>query len=68
MLIVGDPGLGKSQMIRAAAAVHPRGIYVCGTTSTQAGLTVTMVKDPQTGDSALEAGALVLADQVRRLR
>jgi DNA replicative helicase MCM subunit Mcm2 (Cdc46/Mcm family) len=63
MLVVGDPGLGKSQMVRAAAAVHPRGIYVCGTTCSSAGLTVTMVKDPQTGDSALEAGALVLADQ-----
>ena len=35
MLIVGDPGLGKSQMVRAAAGVHHRGIYVCGTTSSQ---------------------------------
>ncbi len=63
MLIVGDPGLGKSQMLRAAAAVHPRGVYVCGNTATGTGLTVTLVRDPQTGDHALEAGALVLADQ-----
>ena len=63
VLIVGDPGLGKSQMLRAAAAVHPRGVYVCGNTASKSGLTVTVVKDPQTGDYALEAGALVLADQ-----
>ena len=63
MLIVGDPGLGKSQMLRAAANVHPRGVYVCGNTATGSGLTVTLVRDPQTGDHALEAGALVLADQ-----
>jgi DNA helicase MCM8 len=63
MLIVGDPGLGKSQMLRAAAMVHPRGVYVCGNTATGTGLTVTLVRDPQTGEHALEAGALVLADQ-----
>lgn len=63
MLVVGDPGLGKSQMLRAAAMVHPRGVYVCGNTATGTGLTVTLVRDPQTGDHALEAGALVLADQ-----
>lgn len=63
MLVVGDPGLGKSQMMRAAAAVHPRGVYVCGNTATGTGLTVTLVRDPQTGEHALEAGALVLADQ-----
>ena len=63
MLVVGDPGLGKSQMLRAAASVHPRGVYVCGNTASAAGLTVTLVRDPQTGDHALEAGALVLADQ-----
>jgi len=63
ILIVGDPGLGKSQMLRAACNVAPRGVYVCGNTATASGLTVTMVKDSQTGDWALEAGALVLGDQ-----
>jgi DNA helicase MCM8 len=62
VLIVGDPGLGKSQMLRAVASVAPRAVYVCGNTTTTTGLTVTMVKD-STGDYALEAGALVLADQ-----
>lgn len=63
VLVVGDPGLGKSQMLRAAAAVSPRGVYVCGNTASGSGLTVTMVRDPDSGDFGLEAGALVLSDQ-----
>ncbi|PNY09978.1 DNA helicase mcm8-like protein [Trifolium pratense] len=62
VLIVGDPGLGKSQLLQAAAAVSPRGIYVCGNATTKAGLTVAVVKDPMTNDYAFEAGAMVLAD------
>ncbi|KAI9916146.1 hypothetical protein PsorP6_016956 [Peronosclerospora sorghi] len=62
VLIVGDPGLGKSQMLRAVSMVAPRAVYVGGNTTTTTGLTVTMVKDGA-GDYALEAGALVLADQ-----
>ena len=63
MLVVGDPGLGKSQMLQSAAAVAPRSVYVCGNTTTTAGLTVTLSREAGTGDYALEAGALVLADQ-----
>jgi DNA helicase MCM8 len=63
VLIVGDPGLGKSQLLRAAASVAPRAVYVCGNTTSSAGLTVTMVREDKGGDAALEAGALVLADQ-----
>ncbi|RAL53674.1 hypothetical protein DM860_012289 [Cuscuta australis] len=63
LLIVGDPGLGKSQLLQAAASVSPRGIYVCGNTTTNAGLTVAVVKDPMTSDYAFEAGAMVLADR-----
>ncbi|KAG2441933.1 hypothetical protein HXX76_003538 [Chlamydomonas incerta] len=62
VLVVGDPGLGKSQLLQAAAAAAPRGIYVCGNTSTSAGLTVSVVRDAVTGDSVLEAGAVVLSD------
>ncbi|KAF0742935.1 hypothetical protein AaE_008583, partial [Aphanomyces astaci] len=80
VLLVGDPGLGKSQlpilytsgnplvygrcprMLRAVSMITPRGVYVGGNTATTTGLTVTMVKD-SSGDYALEAGALVLADQ-----
>ncbi|KAL4591966.1 hypothetical protein LXL04_004943 [Taraxacum kok-saghyz] len=63
VIIVGDPGLGKSQLLQAAASVSPRGIYVCGNGTTNAGLTVAVVKDSMTGDYAFEAGAMVLADR-----
>ncbi|XWS59719.1 hypothetical protein CRYUN_Cryun08bG0146100 [Craigia yunnanensis] len=63
VIVVGDPGLGKSQLLQAAAAVSPRGIYVCGNATTNAGLTVAVVKDTMTSDYAFEAGAMVLADR-----
>eukprot|EP00794_Sanderia_malayensis_P020314 gene20314-22313_t len=63
VLVVGDPGLGKSQMLQAVANTAPRGVFVCGNTTTTSGLTVTLSKETGTGDYALEAGALVLADQ-----
>jgi len=64
ILVVGDPGLGKSQMLRAACALAPRSVYVSANTSTATGLTVTVSKESGSGgDVVLEAGALVLADQ-----
>lgn len=63
VLIVGDPGLGKSQMLLAVNNIAPRSVYVCGSYSSTTGLTVSMLKEPGTGDYTLEAGALVLADQ-----
>lgn len=59
-ILKGDPGLGKSQLLQAAAAVSPRGIYVCGNATTKAGLTVAVVKDPMTSDYAFEAGSYFL--------
>uniref|UniRef100_A0A671ME02 DNA helicase MCM8 n=1 Tax=Sinocyclocheilus anshuiensis TaxID=1608454 RepID=A0A671ME02_9TELE len=63
ILVVGDPGLGKSQMLQAMCNVAPRGVYVCGNTTTTSGLTVSLSRDSGSGDYALEAGALVLGDQ-----
>ncbi|XP_053292433.1 DNA helicase MCM8 [Pleuronectes platessa] len=63
ILMVGDPGMGKSQMLQAVCNVAPRGIYVCGNSTSTTGLTVSLSRDSGTGDWALEAGALVLADQ-----
>ena len=63
ILIVGDPGLGKSQMLSAVAAVAPRSVFVGANTSTAAGLTATLHQEGGPGGYALEAGALVLADQ-----
>ena len=61
--MVGDPGLGKSQLLQAVSNVAPRGVYVCGNTTTTSGLTVTLTKESGSSDYALEAGALVLADK-----
>ncbi|XP_058454183.1 DNA helicase MCM8 [Malaya genurostris] len=62
VLIVGDPGIGKSQMLQSCADVSPRGIFVCGNSTSNAGLTVSVRMEKGSGGS-LEAGALVLADQ-----
>ncbi|MDD3112581.1 MAG: minichromosome maintenance protein MCM, partial [Methanofollis liminatans] len=63
VLLVGDPGIAKSQLLRYIVQLSPRGIYTSGKSSTSAGLTATAVKD-DFGDGrwTLEAGALVLAD------
>jgi DNA helicase MCM8 len=50
-------------MLSAAVKAAPRGVYVCGNTATTSGLTVTLVKDGETGETGLEAGALVLGDR-----
>ncbi|KAF5206952.1 Dna replication licensing factor mcm2 [Thalictrum thalictroides] len=63
VIVVGDPGLGKSQLLQAAAAVSPRGIYVCGNATTNAGLTVAVVKDHMTGDYAFEAVFLEISSK-----
>ncbi|WP_298666270.1 minichromosome maintenance protein MCM [uncultured Methanofollis sp.] len=63
VLLVGDPGIAKSQMLRYVVQISPRGVYTSGKSSTSAGLTATAVKDDfGDGSWTLEAGALVLAD------
>ncbi len=63
VLLVGDPGTGKSQLLRYVADVAPRGIYTSGKGATAAGLTAAAVKDDFAGGRwVLEAGMLVLAD------
>ena len=63
ILLIGDPGIAKSQILRYVVRLSPRAIYTSGQSSTSAGLTATAVKD-EFGDGrwTLEAGALVMAD------
>ncbi len=63
ILMVGDPGTGKSQMLTYISALAPRGVYASGKSATAAGLTAAAVRDEfGEGRWTLEAGALVLAD------
>jgi DNA helicase MCM8 len=62
VLIVGDPGLGKSQMLTSVSKLAPRSVFVCGSYSSAAGLTVSIQKEQGSNDYTLEAGALVLAN------
>ncbi|OIR57844.1 MAG: DNA replication licensing factor Mcm8 [Amphiamblys sp. WSBS2006] len=62
ILMVGDPGIGKSQLLLSASHIAPRSVYVCGNGASTAGLTVT-VNSSGHGEYAIEAGALVLGDK-----
>ena len=62
ILLIGDPGIGKSQLIQSMKKRAPKNITISGTNTSQAGLTVSTVKDELTGTWTMEAGATVLAD------
>ena len=62
VLLCGDPGTSKSQLLSYVHKMTPRGIYTSGKGSSSVGLTASVVRDPETKDNVLESGALVLSD------
>ncbi|MEM3628827.1 MAG: minichromosome maintenance protein MCM, partial [Candidatus Bathyarchaeia archaeon] len=62
VLLVGDPGTAKSQLLQYVARIAPRGLYTSGRGTTAAGLTAAVIRE-KGGGMSLEAGALVLADK-----
>ena len=61
-LVVGDPGTGKSEILKGAVDISPRGLYTSGKGATGVGLTAAVIKEGETGQMNLEAGVVVLAN------
>jgi DNA replication licensing factor MCM2 len=63
VLLLGDPGVAKSQLLKYAEKTAPRAVYSTGKGASAVGLTAAVRKDPTTKEWTLEGGALVLADK-----
>ncbi len=63
VLLVGDPGVAKSVLLKTASTIAPKGRYVSGKAATAAGLTAAVVKDEFLRGWSLEGGAMVLSNK-----
>ncbi|XP_002739225.1 DNA replication licensing factor mcm5-like [Saccoglossus kowalevskii] len=62
VLLLGDPGTAKSQLLKFVENVSPIGVYTSGKGSSAAGLTASVIRDPASRNFVMEGGAMVLAD------
>ncbi|XP_043190642.1 DNA replication licensing factor mcm5-like [Amphibalanus amphitrite] len=62
VLLLGDPGTAKSQLLKFVERVSPVAVYTSGKGSSAAGLTASVIRDPQSRNFIMEGGAMVLAD------
>jgi len=62
VLLLGDPGTAKSQLLKFVERVSPVSVYTSGKGSSAAGLTASVMRDPATKGFVVEGGAMVLAD------
>jgi len=62
VLLLGDPGTAKSQLLKFVERVAPVSVYTSGKGSSAAGLTASVMRDAATRNFVVEGGAMVLAD------
>ncbi|KAI1239197.1 hypothetical protein IHE44_0012310 [Lamprotornis superbus] len=62
LLMLGDPGTAKSQLLKFVEKCSPIGVYTSGKGSSAAGLTASVIRDPASRNFFMEGGAMVLAD------
>jgi DNA replication licensing factor MCM5 len=62
LLLLGDPGTAKSQLLKFVENCSPIGVYTSGKGSSAAGLTASVIRDPSSRNFIMEGGAMVLAD------
>ncbi|XP_064419231.1 DNA replication licensing factor MCM5 [Latimeria chalumnae] len=62
LLMLGDPGTAKSQLLKFVERCSPIGVYTSGKGSSAAGLTASVTRDPASRNFVMEGGAMVLAD------
>lgn len=62
LLLLGDPGTAKSQLLKFVEKVAPIAVYTSGKGSSAAGLTASVIRDPVSRNFIMEGGAMVLAD------
>jgi DNA replication licensing factor MCM2 len=63
VLLLGDPGVAKSQFLKYVEKTSRRAVYTTGQGASAVGLTASVHKDPVTREWTLEGGALVMADK-----
>jgi len=60
-LMIGDPSTGKSELMKWLQEILPNSVMATGSSSTGVGLTATVEKNEETGETIASAGALAHA-------
>ena len=67
ILLCGDPGTSKSQLLQYVYRLVPRGQYTSGKGSSAVGLTAYVTKDPETRQLVLQTSVLLFISEPKLL-